>query len=130
MDRRSALACLLAASCTGWGRSHGEALIARYKARLGHSRRGRAWCAAFLNEQLHAIGLRGTGSNLAHSFLRYGTAVAHPQRGDLVISRRRGGGHVSIFLERRGNIIIVISANWGRRVAVHPVSGVIGYRRV
>lgn len=130
MNRRSAMGTILAAFCTGWGRAHGEALIARYEARLGHSRRGRAWCAVFLNEQLRALGLPGSGSNLAHSFLRYGTPVAHPQRGDLVISRRRGGGHVSIFLERRGNIIIVISANWRKRVAIHPVSGIIGYRRV
>lgn len=130
MNRRSALALLLAASCAGWGQGHGEALIARYEARIGHTRRGRAWCAAFLNEQLRALGLPGTGSGLALSFLRYGVPVSHPRRGDLVISRRRGGGHVSIFLERRGNIIIVISANWGRRVAVHQVRGIIGYRRV
>ena len=60
-----------------------------------------AWCAAFVNSALAQVGVTGTGSNLATSFLNFGKAVkpGDIQRGDIAVQPRgRGpgqtGGHV------------------------------------
>lgn len=62
-----------------------------------------AWCAAFVNASLEAVGVKGTGSNVATSFLnwskqRVGPAVA----GDIGVQAKglapgQTGGHVGTF---------------------------------
>lgn len=57
--------------------------------------RGRLVCARNVNAALAQRGIKGTGSALAFSFLRWGRS-AGPQPGAVRVSARRGGGHVMI----------------------------------
>ena len=68
-------------------------------------------------------GHKGTGSDFAASFARYGQRVSGPQVGAIAVMGRRGGGHVGIItgIDARGNPIM-ISGNNGNRVREAPVS--------
>jgi uncharacterized protein (TIGR02594 family) len=91
-----------------------------------------AWCAAFVNAVLATNGLPGTGSLSAKSFLGYGSATSDPERGDIVVSKRRGGGHVGFFegFDANGNVR-VLGGNTSDRVATQTVKkgDVLGFRR-
>ncbi|WP_454634651.1 TIGR02594 family protein [Bradyrhizobium cenepequi] len=86
--------------------------------------RGSLWCARFMNMVLQHSGYRGTGSDMANSFARYGQRVSGPQVGAIaVMSRGRRGGHVGIItgIDAKGNPIM-ISGNNGNRVREAPIS--------
>ena len=86
--------------------------------------RGSLWCARFANMVLQHSGYRGTGSDMASSFAKYGQRVSGPQVGAIaVMSRGRRGGHVGIItgVDASGNPIM-ISGNNGNRVREAPVS--------
>jgi uncharacterized protein (TIGR02594 family) len=86
--------------------------------------RGSLWCARFTNMVLQHSGYRGTGSDMASSFAKYGQRVSGPQVGAIaVMSRGRRGGHVGIItgVDASGNPIM-ISGNNGNRVREAPVS--------
>ena len=86
--------------------------------------RGSLWCARFTNMVLQHSGYRGTGSDMASSFAKYGQRVSGPQVGAIaVMSRGRRGGHVGIItgIDAKGNPIM-ISGNNGNRVREAPVS--------
>src|SRR5882757_839498 len=86
--------------------------------------RGSLWCARFMNMVLQHSGYRGTGSDMANSFARYGQRVSGPQVGAIaVMTRGRGGGHVGIItgIDGSGNPIM-ISGNNGNRVKEAPIS--------
>ena len=81
--------------------------------------RSSLWCARFMNMVLQKTGHKGTGSDMASSFARYGQRVSGPQVGAIaVMSRGRRGGHVGVVsgIDAKGNPII-ISGNHGHRVA-------------
>src|SRR5215470_12133912 len=60
--------------------------------------RGSLWCARFMNMVLQHSGYRGTGSDMASSFAKYGQRVSGPQVGAIaVMSRGRRGGHVGVI---------------------------------
>jgi uncharacterized protein (TIGR02594 family) len=104
----------------------GSGLVAEARRYLGGNPTGRGslWCARFMNMVLEHTGHRGTGSDMASSFARYGTRVSGPQVGAIaVMSRGRGGGHVGIVtgVDASGNPIM-ISGNNGNRVREAPVS--------
>jgi len=92
--------------------------------------RSRLWCARFMNMVLERSGHRGTGSDLASSFARYGQRLAGPQVGAIAVMSRRGGGHVGVVtgIDSRGNPIVV-SGNHGHRVAeaVYPRGRIYAY---
>jgi uncharacterized protein (TIGR02594 family) len=85
--------------------------------------RGSLWCARFMNMVLEHTGHRGTGSDMASSFARYGQRVSGPEVGAIAVMGRRGGGHVGIItgIDASGNPIM-ISGNNGNRVREAPVS--------
>jgi uncharacterized protein (TIGR02594 family) len=86
--------------------------------------RGSLWCARFMNMVLQHSGYRGTGSDMANSFAKYGQRVSGPQVGAIaVMTRGRRGGHVGIItgIDAKGNPIM-ISGNNGNRVREAPVS--------
>ncbi len=85
--------------------------------------RGSLWCARFMNMVLQHSGYRGTGSDMASSFTRYGQHVSGPQVGAIAVMGRRGGGHVGIItgIDAAGNPIM-ISGNNGNRVREAPIS--------
>ncbi|WIW47206.1 TIGR02594 family protein [Bradyrhizobium sp. 62B] len=86
--------------------------------------RGRLWCARFMNMVLEHTGHKGSGSDMASSFARYGTRVSGPQVGAIAVMSRGGrGGHVGIItgVDAQGNPIM-ISGNNGNRVREAPVA--------
>ncbi|MBY5785324.1 tail length tape measure protein [Rhizobium leguminosarum] len=59
------------------------------------------WCAAFVNSSLEQVGIKGSGSQVANSFLDWGTKVDPSQilKGDVLVQNRglsanQAGGHV------------------------------------
>lgn len=86
------------------------------------------WCARFMNYVLAKTGHKGTGSDMAKSFL------SEPQTsmrvGAIAVMSRRGGGHVGVVsgIDPNGNPII-ISGNHGNRVreAVYPRGRIIKF---
>jgi len=86
--------------------------------------RGSLWCARFMNMVLQHSGYRGTGSDMASSFAKYGQRVSGPQVGAIaVMTRGRRGGHVGIItgVDAKGNPTM-ISGNNGNRVRETSVS--------
>ena len=85
--------------------------------------RSRLWCARFMNMVLQKTGHKGTGSDMASSFARYGNRISGPQVGAIAVMGRRGGGHVGVVsgIDAQGNPILV-SGNNGNRVREAPVS--------
>jgi uncharacterized protein (TIGR02594 family) len=101
-------------------------IVAEARRYLGGNPTSRSslWCARFMNMVLQHSGYRGTGSDMANSFARYGQRVSGPQVGAIaVMSRGRRGGHVGIItgIDAKGNPIM-ISGNNGNRVREAPVS--------
>jgi uncharacterized protein (TIGR02594 family) len=95
-------------------------IIAEARRWIGGNPTGRRslWCGRFMNFVLERTGHRGTGSDLARSFARYGSRLSGPQVGAIAVMARRGGGHVGVVsgIDAKGNPII-ISGNHGHRVA-------------
>jgi uncharacterized protein (TIGR02594 family) len=101
-------------------------VVAEARRHLGGNPTGRGslWCARFTNMVLQHTGYRGTGSDMASSFAKYGQRVSGPQVGAIaVMTRGRRGGHVGIItgIDASGNPIM-ISGNNGNRVREAPVS--------
>ena len=112
------------ASATGGFGSSGIVDTARrYLGGGNPTGRSSLWCARFMNMVLQQTGHRGTGSDMASSFAKYGTRVSGPQVGAIAVMGRRGGGHVGIItgVDARGNPIM-ISGNSSHRVREAPVS--------
>ncbi|OAF07894.1 TIGR02594 family protein [Bradyrhizobium neotropicale] len=111
---------------TSGGFGGGSGLVSEARRYLGGNptNRGSLWCARFMNMVLEHTGHKGTGSDMASSFARYGTRVSGPQVGAIaVMSRGRRGGHVGIItgIDAHGNPIM-ISGNNGNRVREAPIS--------
>jgi len=111
-----------AAVSGGFGSSSLVSEARRYLGGNPTSRRS-LWCARFMNMVLEHTGHRGTGSDMANSFARYGQRISGPQVGAIAVMGRRGGGHVGIVtgIDARGNPIM-ISGNNANRVREAPVS--------
>lgn len=123
----------VAAAPVGLFGGFGSSLVAEARSQLGNGAiygRRDLWCARFMNYVLLATGHRGTGSDKASSFARYGTRVSGPQVGAIAVMTRRGGGHVGVVsgIDKSGNPV-VISGNHNRRVgeAVYPRGRVYAY---
>jgi uncharacterized protein (TIGR02594 family) len=91
----------------------------------------RLWCARFMNHVLARSGYRGTNSDAAMSFARYGRRVPGPRIGAIAVMRRKGGGHVGIVsgVDRHGNPILISGNNGRHGVAetVYPRRRIIAY---
>lgn len=89
---------------------------------------GRLVCALNVNAALAERGIRGTGSALAKSFLRWGQA-SPPVPGAVAVSSRRGGGHVAIVKEVRGDGTVIVwnpsprGRGWQQQVYRHRAIG-------
>jgi len=99
----------------------GSSVVAEARSFIGKGNptsRASLWCARFMNMVLQKTGHKGTGSDMASSFARYGHRVSGPQVGAIAVMGRRGGGHVGVVsgIDAKGNPII-ISGNHGHRVA-------------
>jgi uncharacterized protein (TIGR02594 family) len=112
----------------------GNSIVAIAKSQIGNGAvygRRDLWCARFMNWVVEKAGYKGTGSDLAFSFARFGRRINHAVVGAIAyMGRGRGGGHVGVVsnITKDGNPVI-ISGNHGRRVAesVYPARRIAGY---
>jgi uncharacterized protein (TIGR02594 family) len=105
------------------------------------------WCASFANYCIRqcGMGLKGTFSARARSFLRLGTSMSIPPYGCIAVLARGGGdqpgpevieapGHVGFFLGYQNLVdqrqIRLLGGNQSDSVctSVYPESQVLGYR--
>ncbi len=75
-----------------------------------------SWCAAAVGAWLHAAGLKGTGSLMARSYMRYGrTLDIHKKlpRGAILVFAfgRAPHGHVTLLLDDRGDTLRCLGGN-------------------
>jgi hypothetical protein len=76
---------------------------------------GRLICAVNVNAALAERGIRGTGSAWAKSFLSWGISAGGPVPGAVIVSSRRGGGHVAIVSRVEGGVVYAWNATGGQR---------------
>lgn len=90
------------------------------------------WCSSFVNACMESVGIKGTGSKVARSWLNWGIKT-EPRPGCVVVFQRGTGwqGHVGFLLgvSPAGNLI-VLGGNQGNSVSVTLYSRdqVLGYR--
>lgn len=76
---------------------------------------GRLICAVNVGVALAERGIQGTGSALAMSYLRWGRSAGGPVPGAVIVSRRRGGGHVAIVSRVENGVVYAWNATGGQR---------------
>lgn len=101
---------------------------------LGFNPASTPWCAGFVNAIEKKCGRKGTGKLLARGYLKYGTPVDEPQKGDIVVFKRGNSnwqGHVGYFVQKDGDRILVLGGNQNSKVCYkyYPESKLLGYRR-
>lgn len=97
-----------------------------------------SWCAAFVNWSLEQAGIKGTGSGLARSFQKWGTAITNgsEQTGDIVVfwreSPKSWKGHVAFFVRRVGSHVEVLGGNQSNKVSLakYPASQILSIRKL
>ena len=119
--------------------SGGADLIRKYlqDGGVGLNPAEKAWCAAAVNSSLAQSGYKGTGSDMARSFMNWGEATTEPKVGDIAVFSRgdpKGPyGHVGYFqgYDDKGNIK-VLGGNQGNGVNVSsfPKDRLLGFRSV
>jgi hypothetical protein len=76
---------------------------------------GRLICATNVGAALAERGIKGTGSALALSYLKWGRSAGGPVPGAVIVSRRRGGGHVAIVSRVQNGVVYAWNATGGRK---------------
>lgn len=109
-----------------WSSLTGSSLVTAARAVYGRSN---LWCARFMNYVLKETGHKGTGSDMARSFLAAGPRTGM-HVGAIAVMSRRGGGHVGVVsgVDASGNPVIISGNNGGRvREAVYPLGRVVAF---
>lgn len=92
------------------------------------------WCSSFVNWCLGRVGIRGTGSALARSWLEWGDPLDAPKPGCVTILTRGDPngwkGHVGFYLRSDERFIYLLGGNQLAEVREHfyPISSVLGHR--
>lgn len=69
------------------------------------------WCAAGVNKFLANVGVKGTGSDMARSFSKYGKS-SKPVPGAIAVMHRGGNsGHVAVVVRDLGTHVLTVSPN-------------------
>lgn len=93
-----------------------------------------AWCSSFINWVFNRVGVSGTDSALARSWLNWGVALESPVEGCVVVLEREDPsgwmGHVGLYLRTEGERIYLLGGNQLDEVCEHNYdsSAVIAYR--
>ncbi|MEO7886523.1 MAG: TIGR02594 family protein [Polaromonas sp.] len=93
-----------------------------------------SWCSSFMNWSLAQVGISGTGSALARSWLDWGEPLDAPLPGCIaVLSREDPGGwkgHVGFFLRADEAYVYLLGGNQLDKVCenAYPLAAVLGYR--
>lgn len=106
---------------------HGHTNIAGYDDKA-------SWCSSFVNWTLAQVGITGTGSALARSWLDWGVPLEAPVPGCIAVLSREDPsgwkGHVGFFLRADAEHVHLLGGNQLDAVREHfyPVDTVLGYR--
>ncbi len=93
-----------------------------------------AHCAAFACWCLQQAGLPNPKYAQARNFMRYGSGLAEPRLGCLVVLWRKsphsGLGHIGMYVSTTAERLVLFGANQRNQVceALYPKSHVLGYR--
>lgn len=93
-----------------------------------------SWCSSFVNWSLAQVGITGTSSALARSWLDWGEPLAEPRLGCITVLSREDAsswkGHVGFFLRADEAHVYLLGGNQLDEVREHfyPLSSVLGYR--
>ena len=93
-----------------------------------------SWCSSFVNWAFAQVGIAGTGSALARSWLDWGQPLETPTTGCVVVLWRDNPeswrGHVSFFLRADDTTVYLFGGNQLDAVREHsyPLASVLGYR--
>lgn len=92
------------------------------------------WCSAYLNAVMKDLGLKGTNSLLARSWLEWGQKTSKPEMGDIVVfwreSKTSWKGHVAIYIAESEDSIYALGGNQSDEVSIakYPKEKVLDYR--
>jgi uncharacterized protein (TIGR02594 family) len=92
------------------------------------------WCSSFVQWTLARVGIAGTGSALARSWLAWGDPLDEPCVGCIAVLWRDDPqgwkGHVGFFLRLDGDDVVLLGGNQLEAVRVHryPRGQVLGWR--
>lgn len=75
---------------------------------------GRLICAVNVGVALAERGIKGTGSALAMSYRHWGRSAGGPVPGAVIVSPRRGGGHVAIVSRVVNGVVYAWNATGGQ----------------
>jgi len=88
------------------------------------------WCAAFVGAMLENVGIVSSRYESAKSYLAWGSRLARPAHGCIVVFERTGGGHVGFLYgyDESGRLLI-LGGNQGNKVSIAPFTKdrVVGY---
>lgn len=94
-----------------------------------------SWCSSFVDWTLRRVGLAGTGSALARSWLDWGRPLDAPRPGCIVVLWRDDPaswkGHVGFFVRVAGAEIVLLGGNQREQEVcehAYPLATVLGYR--
>ena len=93
-----------------------------------------SWCSSFVNWTFAQVGIAGTGSALARSWLEWGEPLDKPSPGCIAVLSRDDPngwkGHVGFFLRADTEYVYLLGGNQLGEVREHlyPMAGVLGYR--
>lgn len=93
-----------------------------------------SWCSSFVNWSLAQVGIPGTGSALARSWLDWGEAIDRPIPGCIAVLWRDDPtswrGHVGFYLREDNSSVYLFGGNQLEEVREHfyPRNTVLGYR--
>ena len=92
------------------------------------------WCSSFVHWTLAGVGIAGTGSALARSWLAWGEPLDAPRPGCIAVLWRDDPGswkgHVAFFVREDGDDVLLLGGNQLESVREHryPRANVLGYR--
>lgn len=90
------------------------------------------WCAAFVGAMLARSGIKPSGSLSARSYLDWGTKLAAPRQGCIVVLKRGKGwqGHVTFFDREENGLLVCLGGNQSDSVgfAAYRKALVLGLR--
>jgi hypothetical protein len=75
---------------------------------------GRLVCAVNVGAALAERGIKGTGSAWALSYLHWGRSAGGPVPGAVIVSARKGGGHVAIVSRVQNGVVYAWNATGGQ----------------
>lgn len=93
-----------------------------------------SWCSSFINWCLAQVGIAGTGSALARSWLEWGIALDIPVYGCVAVLTRdepaSWKGHVGFYIGHDVEHVYLYGGNQQEEVREwqYPISSILGYR--